>query len=515
MSSFSEIVRRHAEATDQDIEWLRLLVADWQLLADLAFADLVLWLRDRSGGWSVIAQARPSTWATVFHEDIVGQTARPGLAERLDAAAAAAPWPAEPCESELAAPWREESGWHVDLFPVRQRGRLLGVVVRTTDPGSTRTPGRLELVYREAAASLLRMLGEGLYPYESAPTGPRRGAPRVGDGLIRLDSEGLVTYSSPNAVSAVRRLGIVSLAGRSLAEVVTGSLRERDPVDEALPLVVTGRAPWRCDLEMRGAVLSLRAAPLLAAPPPGSPAAPIRTGAILLVRDVTELRRSERALMTKEATIREIHHRVKNNLQTVSALLRLQSRRSEAPEAREALAQAGRRVAAIAGVYDALARDVDEAVPFDAVIGSALTGVLDIARQTPGSERIKLRREGSFGRLWASDATPLVLVLSELVSNAIEHGYPGEHSPAGEIVVRADRTDDRLVVAVLDDGVGVAEDARPGLGTQIITTLVQSELGGRFERRPREGGGTEAVVDVRLRTAAGGWGSEQEAVDEH
>jgi hypothetical protein len=126
---------------------------------------------------------------------------------------------------------------------------------------------------------------------------------------------------------------------------VTASLQERDPVDEALPLVVMGRAPWRCDLEMRGSVLSLRAVPLLR----GAGTVPERVGALVLVRDVTEVRRSERALMTKEATIREIHHRVKNNLQTVSALLRLQARRTSSEEARSELQEAGRRITAIAG----------------------------------------------------------------------------------------------------------------------------------------------------------------------
>ena len=69
-----------------------------------------------------------------------------------------------------------------------------------------------------------------------------------------------------------------------------------------------------------------------------------RIGALVLLRDVTELRRRERELMTKDATIREIHHRVKNNLQTVAALLRLQARRLRIPEGRAALEEAVRRV---------------------------------------------------------------------------------------------------------------------------------------------------------------------------
>src|SRR5665648_1198778 len=152
------------------------------------------------------------------------------------------------------------------------------------------------------------MISRGEFPVPDSPTGPRRGAPRVGDGLIRLNSEGEVLYASPNALSCFHRLGVLgSLVGQSLAEVTTDLLEESSTVDESLPLVVMGRAPWRTDIEARGVCVSLRAVPLTE----GSQ----RLGAVLLCRDVSELRRRERELITKDATIREIHHRVKNNLQ--------------------------------------------------------------------------------------------------------------------------------------------------------------------------------------------------------
>jgi hypothetical protein len=78
VTTITDIVRRHADVTEPDVEWLRTLVGDWQLVSDLCFADLVLWVRDRSGGWSAVAHARPSTWATVYYDDVVGTVARPG-----------------------------------------------------------------------------------------------------------------------------------------------------------------------------------------------------------------------------------------------------------------------------------------------------------------------------------------------------------------------------------------------------------------------------------------------------
>src|ERR1700759_1198618 len=105
-------------------------------------------------------------------------------------------------------------------------------------------------------------------------------------------------------------------------------------------VVGEGRAPREAEVDGNGSVVQLRSIPLIVG---GS-----RTGALVLVRDVTELRRRERELMTKDATIREIHHRVKNNLQTVAALLRLQARRLRAPEARAALDEGIRRGGSVA-----------------------------------------------------------------------------------------------------------------------------------------------------------------------
>jgi two-component sensor histidine kinase len=213
---------------------------------------------------------------------------------------------------------------------------------------------------------------------------------------------------------------------------------------------------------------------------------------------VTEVRRRDRALMTKDATIREIHHRVKNNLQTVAALLRLQARRTAIPEARRALAESMRRVNSIALVHEALSVSVAERVDLDELVDKVLPAIGDGAS---AETRAKVRREGTFGTLPAALATPLVLVLTELVHNALAHAFgPGR---AGEVVVSARRRAGTLEVIVADDGQGLPAGFDPatshGLGLQIVRTLLDSELGSELQIRPRVGGGTEAVIGLSLR----------------
>ncbi len=339
------------------------------------------------------------------------------------------------------------------------------------------------------------MVSEGTFPYPGQDTTLVR-SPRVGDGLLRLDSAGRVTYASPNAQSAYRRLGLTAdLMGAELGMATARLAVSGEPVDELLMLVARGRAPRETEIDGNGAVVQLRSIPLVVA---GK-----RTGALVLVRDVTELRRRERELLTKEATIREIHHRVKNNLQTVAALLRLQARRLRAPEARAALEEAVRRVGSIAIVHETLSHAPEETVDFDDIADR----VAMMAGEVSSPEvRVTPKITGQFGVLPASVATPLAMVLTELLQNALQHGF-GSSAPrtadGGIIEVLAARAPEQLTVTVSDSGAGLPAgfdlENATSLGLQIVRTLVVAELGGRLSITPRPGGGTVAVVDLPVR----------------
>jgi two-component sensor histidine kinase len=313
----------------------------------------------------------------------------------------------------------------------------------------------------------------------------------VGDGLVRLDDKGTVTFASPNAVSAYRRLGLAAdLVGTHLGDVTARLARRTAPVDEALSMVVSGWAAREAEVEAGGATVRLRVIPLVA---DGR-----RIAALVLCRDVTEVRRRERELVGKDAAIREIHHRVKNNLQTVAALLRLQGRRlpDEEGAARLALQEAEARIASIALVHETLAQERSDIVDFDEVADRvvALTGELGGA-----GEAAAVRREGSFGMLAPEVATPLALVLVELVQNALQHGLRGR---GGEVRLEVGPAEPGgLRVTVADDGAGLPPGFDPaadgGLGLQIVRTLVEGELAGSLAVRRAEPG-TRVQLDLPI-----------------
>jgi two-component sensor histidine kinase len=483
--TLNELVRANTDLESADVEWLHLLVGDWQMLSDLSFADLVLWVPDRtSDGWVAVAHCRPSTGPTVYYDDVVGARAPRGRRVQVDRA-----WDLRRICRERDPEWHDDVPVREEAVPVVRRGTVIAVVARHTNLATARTPSRLELTYLQCADDLARMISTGEFPVTGAPTGSRRGAPRVGDGLIRLDRDGRIGYASPNALSALHRLGYVGdLVDRSLAEIVTPMLDQSGPVDESLPLVLAGRAPWRSEVEARGTTLTLRAIPLAAATS--------RIGALVLLRDVSELRRRERELLTKDATIREVHHRVKNNLQTVAALLRLQARRIPSEEGRAALQEAMRRVATIALVHETLSEGLGETVAFDDVVERVVKLAVELAAATTP---VSIRREGRFGELRAENATPLALVLTELVTNAVEHGLA---AGGGTVTLIARRDGRDLVALVRDDGAGLPEGFTPGaggLGTQIVQALVGGEMRGRITWTSPPEGGTQVRVEVTVR----------------
>ncbi|MCW2720501.1 MAG: signal transduction histidine kinase [Pseudonocardia sp.] len=152
----------------------------------------------------------------------------------------------------------------------------------------------------------------------------------------------------------------------------------------------------------------------------------------------------------------------------------------------------------IALVHETLSVSVAERVDLDELVDKVLPAIGDGAT---AEVRAKVRREGSFGTLPAALATPLVLVLTELVHNALAHAFdPGT---AGEVVVSAQRSAGVLDVVVADDGHGLPQGfdlaASDGLGLQIVRTLLDSELDSALQVRARPGGGTEAVIRLSLR----------------
>ncbi len=516
MATPAELAFERTNLDETQLGHLQRLLGTWGILADLSFSDLVLLAPmaepsddpsslglprahhdDAEPGAArpvevgtelvILGQMRPSNSATVVEHDLVGQTV------------AATDWPLAVLTVETGDVTRGEvqlepgdEPVRLHCIPVRCEGTTVAVLARLA-AGAGRRPGHLERTYRDLFDRFAVMISESTFPFPSEEVATEE-APRVGDGVVVVDEEGRVRYASPNATNALHRMGMYSQTeGRRLTDLGIEESAIEWALASALPVVE--------EVERRPDVtVLLHCIPLMADD--------VVTGCLVLFRDVTDVRRLDRLLLSKDAAIREVHHRVKNNLQTISALLRLQARRLPRGEGRVALFEAERRVRSIAIVHEILSREPSDQVPFDEIVTSLIRMAEDSVVQGQG---LTFEVTGELGEVPADVATPLAVVLAELLQNAVEHAFttaggedepglsdrPPPHEdgsgepvqPPGRIRVHLVNDLSALTLEVIDNGSGLPEgfdiDATQSLGLSIVRDLVRSQLDGTITMRNR------------------------------
>ena len=483
MATLAELALKNTALRGDDLAHVRRLVASWQSLADLCFSDLLLLVPvegEEGRRFVVLGQVRPTTGQTLYPADMVGT-----VVDEVERPLLSHAWRQGELLVGGGTVLASKERARVQCIPVRHQGAMIALVTREAPTESGRRHGELERNYLAVFDRFAAMVAEGSFPFGRDEV-PYEDTPQVGDGVIVLDGDLSIVFASPNAVSSLHRMGIHAYTkGLRLEEIGF----DQDAVDTA----IRARLPVDEELEGGDTSCTLRAIPLVEGSDP--------VGVVVLLRDVTDLRSRDRMLLSKDATIREIHHRVKNNLQTIAALLRLQGRRLRSGEAQEAIEESERRIRSIAIVHETLSRDAGDVVPFDDVV-RPLVRVVEESVSTP-DVRLEFDVEGDAGDLRGDVATPLAVVLNELMQNAVDHAFPrgGELPIKGHVHVRLARDDGELAVDVADDGVGLPEgftlEGSKGLGLSIVQALVTSELGGAIDLGP--GSGDDHGTRVRLR----------------
>jgi two-component sensor histidine kinase len=447
------------------------IAANLQLIADLSYGDVAL-ARPSDGRLVVTADARPMTAVAAVPATRVGQA--------LDRADEPEAYDAWKNHASVVGTRRRSTRGIVFFTSARPAGAAdtpIGVIIRDVVQQVIEAPGTMELAFMGLADRVLQLLEAA--PLIDVDTGEPFTTRRIaGDGVMAVDGEGIVTYASPNAVNIMGLAGFDgALVGSRMSELPGGATATG-------PVVLAGGAR-EVTLELGGRALRYRSIGF----------AP---GALVLVEDVTDVRRREQEIRVKEATIREVHHRVKNNLQTIASLLRIQARRTTSDEAARALAEAVERVSSMAVVHEMLASATEESVDFADVART----VVDMVRRgmSGGDASLRVLTEGETGLVPASAATSLALVTAELVHNAIEHGVG--IGGTGTVVVSMRRLSDALHMSVRDDGAGLPTgfDAAMSahLGLAIVKTVVEDDLRGVLNFSSGRTRGTTVTIRVPL-----------------
>lgn len=490
----SEVCSGPALAT-KDEALLRQVVATLPILADLSRADLLLYRLNGAGQAVVAAHAQPNSLSPLYPRSLAGSVTSPSERPDLFRAFGTRPWRRHVRTATVqGAPVARE------LLPVfGEGGRIVAVLSIDTSWLAHERQLRRSREFRRALHRLQEtaLRGELVGVEGLSPFGEH-------DGIMVVDTEMRVRYVSGIAANLYRRLGYAeSLVGQHISiletrdeALITTALREKRCLEEQAnehDLTWVRKAiPFRS----RGFAPAFRR--LL-------PGMSRWAGVMVTIHDATEALRREQELKIKSAMIQEIHHRVKNNLQTIASLLRMQARRAQDPAVVHILSESVNRILSVAVVHEFLSQNELAVISIrdvgQRILSQTAAGVVD------PNKRISFRLQGSNLYLPTQQATVCALVLNELVQNALEHGF--DRRDEGLIVVTLKDDGEQVTLVVEDDGEGLpqgfAVNHDGSLGLRIVQTLVEADLKGRFtlENTTDGGPGVRATVVFPKSTLGG------------
>jgi len=473
--------------TEGDIAFLQKIERALGILADISRSDALMYAQLSGVHAAVIAQARSHSIAPVHAGSLLGHLVT---------------------SAEQPLVWRTlEHGRFSQgdfrlfandppimqkIYPIHQGGgKVIGALSIETNLLEHERHRRRSRVFQRALGLLQQMIlrGELEGAQHLSPFGEH-------DGIMVIDEQKRIQYMSGIATNLYRKIGYVeSLVGKHVASLKTA--------DDNLASIAVEKG--RCieqEVHQGSRIWIKKAIPL--ATWEGRPANwqrflswPTRNShppyqVMLTIHDETEARYRERELEVKSAMIQEVHHRVKNNLQTIAGLLRMSARRTSSEETRQALQEAINRIMSVAVIHEFLSHQESRVINIrevsQRIINQMQQGVLDPEKQ------IRLDLRGPNVYLPARQATACAMVINELLQNAVEHGY--QRKPGGTVSVQLIDEGDGVTITIQDDGVGLPagfdRQQAESLGLQIVQTLVEHDLRGQFELKG--GDGVRAVV---------------------
>ncbi len=454
------------------------------IVADLSRADALLYRVEGGQRARIVAQARANSVPPIWPESIVGSVAY--LAE--DDALSQAAHRRRPATTSA-------NHTHANIvrivYPVLGTfGEPVGLLAFDRTLIQEERQRRRQPAFREAILALQRMAARGeIYGAEKLTSFSEH------DGVLVVDRDLRIQYASGLATSIYNRAGFMrqlddislheipyhdaAVATYALTELTCTEEEEQRPeghfwVKKAIPLIGyrEPRNNWRRWTQL-----------------PQGARGPI--GAILTIHDATEEQRRARELKLKTEMLLELQHRVRNSLQTIIALLRMQARRAESAETRAALEESIGRILSVSAVHEFLFDPNERRVNLRA-LSERLVSLLQPL--VPPPLVVSFHVEGGDVYIPGERATPAALVISELVLNAVEHAFEGQ--PRGNVWVKIGQQGNMVEVEVRDDGQGAPQGFSPDMGLALVNTLTREGLQGEFNISNNTSGG--AVAHVRF-----------------
>ncbi len=450
METLAEYCRTYTKLTAMQCELLKRMSICFPFAADLTHAHVSVYaMASEPGHFVVLSHDKPHTIFSpaelaspgrvvpMIEEPLVSYTMRTG----------------KPIHGKRE--WTFGSSLDMHTFAIHDGANVIAVVSFETSSEDIRVSGYAKLL--ETARLILinarKNLERDMYRSISSS-----------DGIIITDNNNRIIFANIAAVRIYKVLGVANLIGCHLFD--------RQLTMHITKETIASRRPYEKELEAGGLVLVQRNIPIM------------EGGAlqrrVVVISDVTEVRQKDKEILVKSAVIQEIHHRVKNNLQTIASLLRLQARRSKSPEVKAALKESVNRILSISVVHEFLSQQ--DAEHIDVV--EVTRNILELVAQNMVDPEFVLETKftGPDIILPSHQASNLALIVNELILNSLEHAF--QQQKTGLIGLDIRRGEQAYFLDLYDNGSGIPEDfdvsRAKSLGLQIVRTLIVDDMGGTF-----------------------------------
>ncbi|MCB0086971.1 MAG: sensor histidine kinase [Caldilineaceae bacterium] len=487
-------IKNCPDLAERDIDLLYKVESGLAIVADVSRADVLLCARLSANNALVLRHVEPKSISSLYRQNATGRllsaeeqpllhnTLRHGVEGRTQRQVL-----------RSGAPVIQH------IRPIRNAvDKVIGALAIETNMIEHERHRRRDRRFRQAVRWLQVM---GAHGEIENPDALRRFGPYDGIYLVSRDRQ--IVYMSGIVTNLFRSIGRqTDMRGKDVSELEDADALIVDQAFDAHRCVESRHETEDGRIWIRGAI-PLRTPPTdwrnswLAAPlrplwnsgksssyhPSNNSGQTIDAG-FVLVHNATDTVQRERELNVKSAIIQEVHHRVKNNLQTIAAVLRIQARRTQSDETRQQISEAVNRILSMSVIHEFLSQDEHRPINVRDVCQRIVNQVKQVA--IGPEQQVEISVHGPTVRLPAAQATPTAMVVNELLLNAMEHGV-GDRTH-GHIQIHLDDLGNAVRIAVLDDGKGLPSDFDPNmstsLGLQIVHTLVTDDLKGQLQIEP-------------------------------
>lgn len=469
MSVLRELCREHTNLNNEDIILLEKIAVSLPMIADLVRADVFIdCITKNPSAAIVVAEAKPNVCDSMYKDSVVGE-----LALRKNEPAAIRTLETGTITRDLKALTQENIDVNQNVTPIRNNeNKVIGVLIMEQDITGKLNKSRHMEMLTETNEQLTRTLMSFMNVENSLTY-------HIDDAILLFNKDGIAVYANPKAESLYMKLGykdsIFGMHHGNLA--LGGNSFERVFSKESIE-----------DFEANIGEMSLQVKYVAINQDDKI------TGLVMMIKDNTDFKEQERELISKSVAIKEIHHRVKNNIQTIASLLRLQSRRVESEYVKKIFEDSISRIMSIAVTHEMLAQKGIDEVDLKDILFRIKENTLFY--KVANERKIIVRIKGDSFLVDSDTATSIALVVNELLHNALEHGFKGKTNGIVEINIQKGHMYSKVIVIDNGSGFSIYDKSTDNLGLNLVKSIVKDKLRGNLSINS-DTNGTTVVFDFK------------------